>query len=126
MIVDDNVAVRKLLRAAFEARSDLAVAGEARDGEEAIRLERELRPDAVVLDLSMPKRDGRDVVSAMRMRRSKARIVVFSMHTPEDFQIDRGTIDEYISKTDSLNRLLTAVRDSVTAKALIKGEDDER
>lgn len=121
LIVDDNVAVRKLLRAAFEARSDLAVAGEARDGEEAIRLERELRPDAVVLDLSMPKRDGRDVVSAMRMRRSKARIVVFSMHTPEDYFIDPKTIDDYVGKTDGLEKLLIAVSNTKKAGATSVG-----
>jgi DNA-binding NarL/FixJ family response regulator len=121
LIADDNLAVRNLLRAAFDARNDLAVAGEARDGEEAIRLERELNPDVVVLDLNMPKLDGRDVVAAIRKRGANARIVVFSMHTPEDFIIDRKTIDDYVGKTDGLDKLLIAVSDARKAGAASVG-----
>lgn len=54
LIVDDNARVRRAVRAMFEANQDFLVCGEATDGQDAIEKARQLHPDLVVLDLSMP------------------------------------------------------------------------
>ncbi|MGB5618131.1 MAG: response regulator transcription factor, partial [Desulfobacterales bacterium] len=58
LLVDDHPLMRKGLRALLEGEPDLAVAGEAGDGEEAIEQARALAPDIVVMDVSMPRLNG--------------------------------------------------------------------
>jgi DNA-binding NarL/FixJ family response regulator len=58
LIVDDHALVRRTLRAVLEAEASLKVVGEAVDGQDAIRLAQEVRPDVVLMDLYMPEMDG--------------------------------------------------------------------
>ncbi|MBV8276402.1 MAG: response regulator transcription factor, partial [Verrucomicrobia bacterium] len=61
LIADDHPIVREGLVAVLGLESDLEVIGQAHDGEEACRLYMQLRPDVLVLDLRMPKKDGVEV-----------------------------------------------------------------
>ncbi len=58
LIADDHRAIREAIGAVLRSEPDIAVVGEATDGESALRLAHELRPDVLVLDLSMPAPDG--------------------------------------------------------------------
>ena len=64
LLVDDHALIRTALRSLMSSTSDLRVVGEAANGEEAVRLAVALRPDVVVMDLSMPVMDG---VTATRL-----------------------------------------------------------
>jgi two-component system, NarL family, response regulator LiaR len=66
LLVDDHSVVRKGLRAFLAYDADLDVVGEAADGQEALRLARELRPDVVLMDLLMPGMDGITATAAIR------------------------------------------------------------
>ena len=81
VVVADNYAVRAGIRVALGTESDIAVVGEADDGNVALRLAHELRPDVLVLDLALPGLAGLDVIRALRPVLPDLRIVVFSLET---------------------------------------------
>jgi DNA-binding NarL/FixJ family response regulator len=75
LIVDDNMIVRSGLRSLLEAAPEVAVVGEAWDGEQAVELARALQPDVVLLDVRMPRRDG---VSAAREIATHSRVLMMT------------------------------------------------
>src|SRR6185369_11061602 len=80
LLVDDHAAVRAGVRVMLEAEPDLAVIGEAGDGQEAVRLVTAARPDVVILDLAMPGLGGLDALPALREAAPRTAVLVFTMH----------------------------------------------
>ena len=80
LLVDDHAIVREGYKRLLE-RGDIAVVGEAADGEEALRLFGQLAPQVVVMDISLPGISGIEVTRRMLSRAPKTRVLVFSMHT---------------------------------------------
>jgi NarL family two-component system response regulator LiaR len=68
MIVDDHSMVRTGLATFIRVKSDLELVGEARDGQEALRLCGQLQPDVILMDLVMPRMDGVAAIQAVRER----------------------------------------------------------
>ena len=66
LIVDDHLAIRKALRAAFERQPGFTVCGEAEDGVEAIGKARKLSPDLIILDMRMPVMDGLEAARLLK------------------------------------------------------------
>jgi len=83
VIADDVQALRRLVRFVLEDAGPFAVVGEASDGEEAVRVIAETRPDLVLLDLSMPRMDGLEALPRIRAVAPNARVVVFSGFTSD-------------------------------------------
>lgn len=81
VLADDNERIRALVRATLVRLDDeFAVVGEAGDGEEALALVERLDPELLLLDLTMPARDGLSVLETLRRRRSATRVVVHTAH----------------------------------------------
>lgn len=80
LIADDSPAVRAQVRALLEDRKDLEVCGEACDGTEAIEKTKELQPDLVVLDISMPVIDGFEAARVIHKFFPDVRILIFSVY----------------------------------------------
>ena len=80
VLADDHHIVRHGLQALLSAEPDLRVVGEAADGLETLRLVERLKPDILVLDLTMPGLDGLEVIRQLKKRSPKTRTVVLSMH----------------------------------------------
>ncbi|MEV6525977.1 response regulator transcription factor [Longispora sp. NPDC051575] len=81
MIVDDHPVVRQGLRTFLELQDDIAVVGEAGDGDECVAVADDLRPDVIVLDLKMPGADGVAALRGLWERGNPARVLVITSFT---------------------------------------------
>jgi DNA-binding NarL/FixJ family response regulator len=111
LVVDDHAVLRTALRELLESEPDLTVAGEAASGESAVEAALELRPDVVLMDLSMPGCGGlqatRTIASA-----SDVRVLVFSIHAEQDGLLPalHAGASGYLAKTVSPDELLGTIR----------------
>ena len=87
LVCDDHAIVRRGLRSILATEPGLTVVGEAGDGQEALRLAKDLHPDIVVLDLAMPMLNGIDVAARLQKMERAPRTVILSMHSDESYII---------------------------------------
>jgi len=80
LIADDSATIRQLIRRYLELHSDWYVCGEAADVETAVESVRRLKPDAVVLDFSMPRMNGLDAAQEIANISPNTRVVLFTAH----------------------------------------------
>jgi DNA-binding NarL/FixJ family response regulator len=102
---------RQSLRVLLE-RDDIDVAGEAADGREALRLARELRPDAAVLDLSMPVMNGLEVARELGRVAPGIRTILLTMHEEETYILEamRTGVSGYVLKAQAAADVVEAIR----------------
>ena len=79
LLVDDNSAVRSLVRQLFELEPDYEIAGEAENGQDAVEKAENLKPDLIILDLSMPVMTGLDAAPLLRKLLPDTRIILFTV-----------------------------------------------
>jgi len=80
VLVDDHPVVREGLRSILSSFDEVVVAGEAGSGREAISVARELKPDVVVMDISMPEMSGIEATAALRRELPEVKVLALSMH----------------------------------------------
>lgn len=85
LLADDHAIVRQGLRRLLEDCRDIAIMGEASNGQEALRLIRQSQPDVVVMDLSMPGLDGIETTKQIVGEGLKTRVVILTMHATEEY-----------------------------------------
>jgi DNA-binding NarL/FixJ family response regulator len=111
LIVDDSVAIRKGLRNLFARERDLTICGEASNGMEAIERARELHPDVIVLDLSMPVLNGLQAAPVLHKVVPTASIILFTSYGNAVSGQAKNTagIDAVISKDEGMGGLLEKI-----------------
>jgi DNA-binding NarL/FixJ family response regulator len=112
LLADDHALVRHGFRRILEDDPGITVVGEASGGAEAIKLERQLSPDVVVMDLAMPEVNGLHAAIEILRRRRESRILILSMHNDEQYvrnALDAG-VKGYILKNALETDLTRAVR----------------
>ena len=82
LIVDDNERVRRGIRAILSSETNCEVCGEAADGADALQKARELLPDLLLVDVSMPGPNGLETARVLRRELPSARIIIMSQHDP--------------------------------------------
>jgi DNA-binding NarL/FixJ family response regulator len=116
-LVDDVPDMRMLLRLVIEAEADLRVVGEAGDGAVAVEEIGRLKPDVVVLDLSLPGMDGLEAIPLLQEVSPETRIVVFSGYASErmaEAALSRNAA-RYVEKGSSIEDLAAIVREVAAA-----------
>jgi DNA-binding NarL/FixJ family response regulator len=112
LLVDDHTIVRKGLRSLLDAEADIQVIGEAEDGREAVEQVGRLRPQVVVMDITMPGLNALEATRQITERLPQVQVVVLTMHTAEEyiFQILRAGASGYVVKRAAPSELISAVR----------------
>ena len=112
MLVDDHAVVRMGFRLLLEGSADIKVVAEADSGEDACRKFPEVRPDVVVMDISMPGIGGLEAIDRILAREPAARILVLSAH--EDAMHARRVLKAgaagYLTKRSAAEALMQAIR----------------
>jgi len=112
LIVDDYPSIRAAIRARFAPSSELVVCGEAISGLDAIEKARALRPDLVLLDISMPGMNGVEAASILKGLLPAVRIIAFTMYanTLRDSLAATIGIDAVFSKPEGIEQLMDYIR----------------
>ncbi len=112
LLADDHVTVRHGLKLLIDGESDMTVVAEASDGEAAIRKALELKPDVVVMDISMPRMNGLAATRALKKAQPDARIVTLTRHADDAYlqELLRAGVSGYVLKRSAPTELLHAIR----------------
>ncbi len=121
LLADDHPLFREGLAAILDSQPDFATVGEARDGVEALIKTRELRPDLIVMDVSMPVCDGVEATQQIKREFPDVTIVMLSVSDQIDkvFEAIRYGAQGYLLKSIRRDELLTLLRGAVRGEAAI-------
>jgi DNA-binding NarL/FixJ family response regulator len=112
LIVDDHFVVRVGLRTMLDGEPDLTVVGEAGNGIEAVAGAQQLRPDVVVMDISMPEMDGLEATRRIRATCPDTHILILTVHAQERylFPVLKAGASGYVLKSTVDTELVNAIR----------------
>lgn len=114
LVVDDHSIVRQGLKSLLEAEGDIAVVGEARNGEEALRLAAKLKPAVMLLDIAMPVMHGLEAARRVTLKSPDTKVVVLSSYSDPhevDAALEAG-VSGYVMKETASNELTKAIREA--------------
>lgn len=112
LLADDHAVLRSGLKMLLSAQDDMVVVGEATDGHEAIAAASELAPDVLLLDITMPKTDGLQVLQQIKRAHPHVRVLILTMHEEEGYlrrALEAGAAG-YCPKSAADAELISAIR----------------
>lgn len=112
LVVDDHDVVRQGVVLILRRRRDWEICGEAENGLEALRKEQELKPDLIVLDISMPGKDGLEVATELKAKGSTAKVLVLTMHDSKQLAaaLKAAGAKGYVIKSHAARDLMDAIQ----------------
>ncbi len=112
LLADDHAVVRSGTRQLLERQPDFQIVGEAADGEEAVNLVRELRPDVVIMDVRMPKLTGVEATRRIKADYPDVYVLVLTAHDDDEyiFALLQAGANGYLLKTAEIDELVRAIR----------------
>jgi DNA-binding NarL/FixJ family response regulator len=118
LIVDDHAVVRQGLRRILDEARGIEVGGEAANGVEALKKLRSEKWDVVLLDISMPEKDGIDTLKQIKAGNSGVKVLILSMHQEDRYavQLMKAGASGYMTKDTAPEQLVEAIRKVVAGK----------
>jgi PAS domain S-box-containing protein len=112
MLVDDHAMMRHGLSTLLDLHSDLETVGQASNGEEAVRMARELQPDVILMDISMPRMNGIEATRAIHRESPQIRIIGLSMYDATDQAVSmlKAGAVAYLNKSGNADALIATIR----------------
>jgi len=112
VVADDHPIVREGLKQLLSAAGDLAVVGEAQNGQEVLDRVRALAFDVLLLDMSMPGKSGIELIKQVHAEKPKLRILVLSMHEEQQYAVRaiKAGAAGYLTKESATAQLVSAIR----------------
>jgi DNA-binding NarL/FixJ family response regulator len=124
VLADDHAVVRRGVRQILGDAGDIEVVGEANDYGELTNLLREQECDVVILDISMPGKNGIEVLKAMRERHPRVHVLILSMFPEDQYAVRalKAGAAGYVSKEAAPERLVDAIRLAARGKKYVTAE----
>jgi len=121
IIAEDHTILREGLRSLLSSDPDLEIVGEAQDGQEAIRCVEKLRPNLVLMDLSMPRMNGLDAIKEIKKRSTDTKILVLTVHKNEEYIVAtlQAGADGYALKDSTHAELGIAIKNVLSGNHYI-------
>ncbi|MFH1413604.1 MAG: response regulator transcription factor [Candidatus Omnitrophota bacterium] len=111
LIADDHDIIREGIKSVLKPHPQYSVCAEASNGEEAFELVREFKPDILLLDITMPKISGLDIIDRVKRASSKTKIIVISVHQAGTYVLKamRRGVQGYLNKDSVAEELILAL-----------------
>ena len=121
LLAEDHVVVRESIRQSLERQANFSVVGEAGDGEEAVRMTKELRPDVIIMDISLPKLNGIEATKQIKALQPSAIILVLTAYDYEQyiFPLLEAGAAGYLLKDISSRELISAIQTVYRGEAVL-------
>lgn len=118
LLVDDHQMFREGVIAVLNSDTDFLVAGEAENGAKAVQLSRELVPDIVIMDISMPEMNGIEATRIIHAESPEVKVIILSMHTGKHFILGalKAGVAGVVMKNSASAELVTAIKTVVSGK----------
>ncbi|MCI0396323.1 MAG: response regulator transcription factor [Chloroflexi bacterium] len=121
LVADDHYMVRQGIRALLNGANGIEVVGEAENGQEAVDLAEKLRPDVIVMDISMPQLDGIEATERIQAMKLPSQVVILSMYANANLvrQALKKGARAYLLKRSATEELLLAVQKVVNGEVYL-------
>lgn len=121
VVAEDHTILREGLRLLLSSNADFEVVGEAGDGLEAIRLVESLKPDLILMDLSMPRMNGMGAIQEIKKQCPATKILVLTVHKTEEYILAtlKAGADGYILKDATHSELMLAIDNVFSGKSYL-------
>ncbi|NLX97354.1 MAG: response regulator transcription factor [Rhodopirellula sp.] len=112
LLADDHRIIREGIATFLMDEDDIQVVGQACDGQEAVELAEEIRPDVVLMDVTMPRLDGIEATRRIKRKMPQIRVIGLSMHATDDLAkaMRSAGASAYLAKNDCCGILIDAIR----------------
>ena len=124
LLVDDHKIMREGLRSLLEKEADFEIVAEAENGQEAVRLAHDAKPEIIIMDVAIPVMNGIEAATKIREIAPDAKIVALTMHTDKNYltgMLRAGTVG-YLLKDCAAEELVFAIRQIIAGKGFISPE----
>jgi DNA-binding NarL/FixJ family response regulator len=115
LVADDHPTILEMVKSILKAHRGFEVVGEARDGQHAVSLAQSLKPDVIVINVTMPKMSGFEAARRIRVHLPDSAIVILSSHKDRQFiaEARKVGVNGYVAKSDADGQLIMAIESAV-------------